>query len=90
VRRHRRLGDLIGRGLLLDSDVLITVNQVGEEIQLVRLDLGARAWAETVPAEDGTSLEGIVRAAERFWDLRGLEWRFESVSESRANWERRG
>ena len=85
--RHRRLGDLIGEGLLVGSGVRITVNRVGDALQLVRMGPDYRAQAEYVPPDDRDDLQGWIRAAERAWDLRGLEWRFESVQESRARWK---
>ena len=85
-RRHQRLGDLIGRGLLLGSDECITVNRVGEDVQLVRMGPDFRAQAEVVPPDDRDDLKGWIRAAERMWNLKGLEWRFESVQETWARW----
>jgi hypothetical protein len=85
--RHRRLGDLIGEGLLLGSSVRITVNRVGDEVQLVRMGPDYRAQAEYVPPDDRGDLQGWIRAAERVWNLRGLEWRFESVQASRSRWQ---
>jgi hypothetical protein len=85
--RHRRLGDLIGEGLLRGSAVRITVNRVGDAVQLVRMGPDYRAQAEYVPPDDRDGLQGWIRAAERAWDLRGLEWRFESVQESRSRWK---
>jgi hypothetical protein len=88
-RQHRRLGDLIGRGLLLGSDERISVNRVGEDIQLVRMGPDARAQAELVPRDDRDDIRGWIRAAERMWGLHGLEWRFESVQERWARWQER-
>ena len=85
--RHQRLGDLIGRGLLLGSDERITVNRVGEDVQLVRMGPDFRAQAELVPPDDRDDLAGWIRTAERMWDLRGLEWRFESLQERWAAWQ---
>jgi hypothetical protein len=87
--RHRRLGDLVGRGLLLGSDERITVNRAGEDIQLVRMGADYRAQAEIVPPDDRDSISGWIRAAERMWNVHGLEWRFESVQESWAAWQQR-
>ena len=88
-RTHRRLGDLIGRGLLLGSDERITVNRVGEDVQLVRMGPDFRAQAELVPPDDRDDLRGWIRAAERMWGLRDLEWRFESVQETWVAWQGR-
>jgi hypothetical protein len=70
--RHRRLGDLVGQGLLLDSEVRLTVNQVGEEIQLVRMGPDFRAQAEYVLPQERTDQSGWIRDAERLWGARGL------------------
>ena len=88
-RMHQRLGDLVGQGLLLGSDERISVNRVGEDIQLVRMGPDARAQAELVPPDDRDDVKGWIRTAERMWDLHGLEWRFESVHEAWARWQRR-
>ena len=88
-RHHRRLGDLVGQGLLLGSDERISVNQVGEEIQLVRMGPEARAQAETVPPDDREDVRGWIRTAERMWNLHGMEWRFESVQEAWTRWQER-
>jgi hypothetical protein len=85
-RRHRRLGDLVGEGLMLGSDERITVNRVGDDVQLVRIGDDLRAQAEIVPPDDRDDLAGWIRAAERMWNLRGLLWRFETVTEIRARW----
>jgi hypothetical protein len=89
MRRHRRLGDLIGSGLLLGSDERIAVNRVGDEVQLVRMGPDFRAQAEIVPPDDRDDLHGWIRAAERIWSLHSLEWRFESVQDAWAQWEAR-
>ncbi len=88
-RTHRRLGDLIGRGLLLGGDERITVNRVGEDVQLVWMGPDFRAQAELVPPDDREDLRGWIRAAEQMWGLRDLEWRFESVQETWAAWQGR-
>lgn len=85
-QRHRRLGDLVGEGLLLGADERITVNQVGGEIQLVRIGADLRAQAEVVPSSARDDIAGWISTAERTWRLRGLVWRFESVAEIRARW----
>lgn len=89
MRRHQRLGDLVGRGLLLGSDERITVNRVGEDVQLVRMGADYRAQAEIVPPDDRDDLNGWIRTAERMWKLRNLEWRFESVREAWTAWQQR-
>jgi len=89
MRRHRRLGDLIGRGLLLGSDERIAVNRVGEEVQLVRMGADFRAQAEIVPPDDRDDLNGWIRTAERTWNLQHLEWRFESVRDAWSAWQQR-
>lgn len=85
-RRHQRLGDLIGRGLLLGSDERIAVNRIGDDIQLVRMGADYRAQAETVPPDDRDDLRGWIRTAERMWSLHGLEWSFESLQETWTRW----
>lgn len=85
-RRHQRLGDLVGEGLLLGSDERITVNRVGDDVQLVRIGADLRAQAELVPPDDRDHLAGWIRTAERMWNLNGLLWRFESVQELRTRW----
>ena len=85
-RRHQRLGDLVGEGLLLGSEERIIVNRVGDDIQLVRIGPDLRAQAEFVPPDDRDDLAGWIRTAERMWNLKGLLWRFESVQEIRARW----
>jgi hypothetical protein len=89
MRRHRRLGDLIGQGLLLGSDERVAVNRVGDDIQLVRMGADFRAQAEMVPPDDRDDVSGWIRAAERMWNLHGLEWRFESIQETWASWQQR-
>jgi hypothetical protein len=89
MRRHHRLGDLIGRGLLLGSDERITVNRVGDDVQLVRMGADFRAQAEIVPPDDRDDITGWIRTAERMWDLRNLEWRFESVRDAWTAWQQR-
>lgn len=84
--RHRRLGELIGTGLLLGQQERIAVNQVGAEIQLVRMSPDFRALAEYVPPDDRADQRGWIRTAERVWNLIGLEWHFESLQASRARW----
>jgi hypothetical protein len=79
---------LIGAGLLAGSDVRISVNRVGDAVQLVRIGPDHRAWAEYVPPDARDELLGWIRTAERAWGLRGLEWRFESVQESWSRWRR--
>ena len=88
-RRHRRLGDLVGRGLLLGSDERISVNRVGEDVQLVRMGPDFRAQVEMVPPDDRDDVRGWIRAAERMWGLRDLEWRFESLQDGWARWHER-
>jgi len=88
-QRHRRLGDLIGSGLLLGSDERITVNRVGDDIQLVRMGADFRAQVEIVPPDDRDDLAGWIRAAERMWNLSGLAWRFESLQEAWQAWQTR-
>lgn len=88
-RRHRRLGDLVGRGLLLGSDERISVNRAGDDIQLVRIGPGARAQLEIVPPDARDGVTGWIRAAEQIWGLGGLEWRFESVEEAWVRWQDR-
>jgi hypothetical protein len=90
MRRHRRLGDLVGTSLLAGGDERITVNRVGDDVQLVRMGPDFRAWAELVPPDDRDSMPGWIRTAERVWNLRGLDWRFESVQERYASWRQRG
>ena len=90
MRRHHRLGDLVGTSLLAGGDERITVNRVGDGVQLVRMGPDFRAWAELVPPDDRDSLAGWVRVAEQVWGLRGLEWRFESLQEGYAAWVERG
>jgi hypothetical protein len=90
MRRHQRLGDLVGTSLLAGGDERITVNRVGDDVQLVRMGPDFRAWAELVPPDDRDSLAGWVRVAEQVWGLRGLEWRFESLQEGYAAWVERG
>ena len=85
-RYHHRLGDLIGTSLLLGGDERIAVNRVGEDVQLVRMGPDFRAQAELVPPGDREDVQGWIRAAERAWNLRGLEWRFESVQETWGKW----
>ena len=87
MRRHRRLGDLIGTGLLLGEEVRLTVNRVGQDVQLVRMGPTYRAEAEIVPPDDRDDMQGWIRTAERAWNLRGLEWRFESVRQAWAAWQ---
>ena len=86
MRRHKRLGDLIGTSLLAGGDVRLAVNQVGDDIQLVRMGANFRAEAEIVPPDDRDDRQGWIRAAERAWNLRGLEWRFEHAQEAWARW----
>lgn len=86
--RHRRLGDLIGEGLLAGSHVRISVNRVGDAVQLVRMGPDHRAWAELVPPDDRDDLQGWIRTAEQIWGLHGLDWRFESVQEAWSKWQR--
>lgn len=81
MRRHRKLGELIGRGLLLGSEERIAVNRSGDEVQLVRMGPDFRAWAEPVPLDDRDDVKGWIRTAERTWHLRGLEWRFLTVEQ---------
>lgn len=85
TRRHRRLGDLVGTPLLLGPQVRIMVNQIGEQIQLVRFGPDFRAQAETVPPDDRGSVEGWIRTAERAWHLTGYLWGFEDVATA---WQR--
>ena len=87
MRRHQRLGELIGAGLLVDDQVRITVNRAGDQIQLVRMGTNFRAEAELVPPDDRNDITGWIRAAERAWNLHGREWRFESVQQARAAWQ---
>jgi hypothetical protein len=87
ARRHQRLGELIGRGLMLGEEERIAVNRVGDDVQLVRMSPDFRAWAELVPPDDRDDLQGWIHLAERTWNLRGLEWRFESVRDARARWK---
>lgn len=83
------MGDLIGRGLLLGSDERITVNRVGDDIQLVRMGADFRAQAEIVPPDDRDTVQGWIHTAERTWRLGDLEWRFESVQDAWTAWQRR-
>lgn len=86
MKRHRRLGDLIGTGLMAGSEERIAVNQIGDAVQLVRMGDDFRAFAELVPPDDRDDRQGWIRLAERAWNLRGLEWRFESVQSAWAAW----
>ena len=86
TRRHQRLGDLVGSSLLAGGDVRIAVNRSGEDVQLVRMGPDFRAHAEVVPADDRDDPRGWIRAAERTWNLRGLDWRFESVRDGWTSW----
>lgn len=87
MRRHQRLGELLGTGLLLGDTVRVTVNRSGNDVQLVLIGPDARAQLEVVPADDRDDLRGWIATAERTWSLRGYDWRFESVLEARARWQ---
>lgn len=80
TRRHRRLGDLVGTPLLVGPQVRIMVNQIGDEIQLVRFGPDFRAQAEIVPPDERAGIEGWIRTAERAWRLTGYLWEFEDVA----------
>lgn len=80
--RHQRLGDLIGTGLMAGQEERITVNRSGGGVQLVRMAPDFRALVEPVPPDDAADLQGWIRTAERAWNLRGYDWRFESLAET--------